>query len=350
MSVQNFITTQPFQFENGAVLEELQIAYHTYGTLNSEKSNVVWVCHALTANSDVFDWWPGLFGEHDLFNPNDYFIVCANILGSHYGTSNPLSINPKTQSPYYLDFPSFTIRDIVKANQLLADHLAIQEIDILIGGSLGGQQVLEWAVAKTIKINNLIPIATNAQFSPWGIAFNESQRLAIEADPTFYENKINGGDRGLKAARSIALLSYRTYTAYNSTQAETDHDKTTNYKASSYQDYQGDKLVKRFNAYSYYYLTQAMDSHHLGRNRKSVIDALSSITANTLVVGIPSDLLFPSKEQEFIAQHIPNACYKELESFFGHDGFLIETKTLTQFIQQFLEQQPKKTAQQSDSV
>lgn len=337
MSVKNFNYNEPFRFENGAVIDELQIAYHTYGELNSERSNVVWVCHALTANSDVLDWWPGLFGEQDLFNPNDYFIVCANILGSHYGTTNPLSINPSTGEPYYLSFPNFTIRDIVKANQLLADHLGISSIEVLIGGSLGGQQVLEWAVAKTIKINHLIAIGTNAQFSPWGVAFNESQRLAIEADATFFDKKINGGDKGLKAARSIALISYRTYKAYNTTQSETDSDKTDDYKASSYQAYQGDKLVKRFNAYSYWYLTKAMDSHHLGRNRKSVEDALSNISAKTLVIGIPSDVLFPSSEQEYIAKHIPNASYYALESFFGHDGFLIETKTLTQVIQQFLQ-------------
>lgn len=346
MSLQVYEYGQEFPLESGKKLPSLQIAYHSYGRLNEDKSNVIWVCHALTANSDVFDWWPGLFGEDEFFNDKDYFIVCANVLGSHYGTTNPLTTNPETGEPYYLDFPQVTIRDMVQAHQLLANHLGIQEINTLIGGSLGGQQVLEWAASKLIKINNLIAIGTNAFFSPWGIAFNESQRLALAADPTFFERKLDAGQNGLKAARSMALLSYRTYNAYGVTQVESDHDKTDSYKASSYQAYQGDKLVKRFNALSYYYLTKAMDSHHLGRNRGAVEEVLHSLEGiNTLVVGIPSDVLFPPQEQEFIAKNIPNAEYYELHSFFGHDGFLIETKTLTQVISNFLEKNNSKADQ-----
>lgn len=213
----------------------------------------------------------------------------------------------------------------------------------MIGGSLGGQQALEWVAAKTIAVNQLIVIGTSAQSSPWGIAFNESQRLSIAADPTFFSNTVDGGVNGLKAARSIALLSYRNYQTYTKTQEETDAEKSDSYKASSYQQYQGDKLVKRFNAYSYWYLTKAMDSHHLGRNRDSVAKTLQSFTPKTLVVGIPTDVLFPSSEQEFIANNIPGAAYYELNSFYGHDGFLIETKTLTEVIGQFLQRTPKTT-------
>ena len=347
MSAKIFEYGQSFQLESGKKLSDLQIAYHSYGQLNEDKSNVVWVCHALTANSDVFDWWPGLFGENELFNDKSYFIVCANVLGSHYGSTNPLSLNPETNEPYYHDFPQFTIRDIVAAHQLLANHLGINSIDTLIGGSLGGQQVLEWAAAKTINIHNLIAIGTNAQFSPWGIAFNESQRLALTADPSFYERRADAGINGLKAARSMALLSYRTYNAYGVTQVETDHDKTDLYKASSYQSYQGDKLVKRFNALSYWYLSKAMDSHHLGRGRGTVEQVLKSIdNLNCLVIGIPSDVLFPPQEQEYIAKNIPNAEYYELHSFFGHDGFLIETKTLSQVIGNFIEKHKNEKADQ----
>lgn len=343
MSLKYYKSETAFQFENGATIDELTVAYHTYGTLNEKKDNVVWVCHALTANSDVFDWWPGLFGENELFNPQDYFIVCANVLGSHYGTTNPLSINKQTGKPYFLDFPQFTIRDIVAVNQRLADYLGIQQIEILIGGSLGGQQALEWVAAKTIAVNQLIVIGTSAQSSPWGIAFNESQRLSIAADPTFFSNTVDGGVNGLKAARSIALLSYRNYQTYTKTQEETDAEKSDSYKASSYQQYQGEKLVKRFNAYSYWYLTKAMDSHHLGRNRDSVAKTLQSFTPKTLVVGIPTDVLFPPSEQEFIANNIPGAAYYALNSFYGHDGFLIETKTLTEVIGQFLQRTPTTT-------
>lgn len=325
-----------FNLENGKKLKELEIKYHTYGTLNAKKDNVVWVCHALTGNSDVFDWWRGLFGENRLFNPKDHFIVCANILGSPYGTTNPLSINKVTGQPYYLSFPEFTIRDIVAAHQLLADHLNIKDIDLLIGGSIGGQQAMEWAISEPKRIQKLVLISTNAQHSSWGIAFNESQRLAITSDRTFYSQRPDGGHKGLKVARSIALLSYRTYGTYGSTQMEVNSDKLGDFKAASYQNYQGEKLVKRFNAYSYWYLTKAMDSHHVGRKRNSIEDALKKIQAKTLVIGIEKDILFPIEEQIYLAEKIKNARFYTLNSFYGHDGFLIDTEILTQEIGNFI--------------
>ena len=325
-----------FILESGKKIKGLQIGFHIYGKLNKERDNVIWVCHALTANADVLDWWKGLFGANTLFNPDEYFIVCANILGSPYGTTNPLSINPETDAAYYLSFPQFTIRDLVKAHQLLANELGINNINVLVGGSLGGQQALEWAIDQPDRIKNLVLVATNAKHSPWGIAFNESQRMAITADRTFYTNAPNGGAKGLKAARSFALLSYRNYKTYAVTQQEEQTNITDNYRASSYQNYQGEKLVNRFNAYSYWYLTKVMDSHDVGRNRKGVEKALSLITAKTLVIGIKSDHLFPVEEQQYLFQHIPKAAFAELDSFYGHDGFLIETEALTNVIRSFL--------------
>ncbi|MGK6351138.1 homoserine O-acetyltransferase family protein [Parapedobacter sp. DT-150] len=336
MSIHTFNYSKTFKLENGRRIQNLKIAYHTYGTLNERKDNVVWVCHALTANADVFEWWPGLFGEKDLFNPKDYFIVCANIIGSPYGSTNPLSINPATELPYYLSFPQFSVRDLTAAHRLLADHLAIDKIAIAIGGSLGGQQALEWAIADPDRIGNLVIVATNAAHSPWGIAFNESQRLAISTDRTFYADRPDGGAKGLKAARSIALLSYRGYDTYGATQLESTNDKQDDFKASSYQHYQGEKLVKRFNAYSYWFLSKAMDSHNVGRGRTSIEHALRGIKAKTLVIGINTDLLFPVEEQQFLATHIPGATYAEISSFYGHDGFLIETKRITETIVNFL--------------
>ncbi|GAA4169486.1 homoserine O-acetyltransferase family protein [Sphingobacterium ginsenosidimutans] len=328
---------EPFVFENGKEFVDLQISYEVFGELNADRSNVIWVCHALTANANVLDWWPGLFGANDLFNPNDYYIVCANVIGSAYGSSNPLSINPATGQPYYLSFPEFTVKDLVNAHQLLAAHLDINQLEVLIGGSLGGQQALEWAASNTIAINQLIVVGTNAVHSPWGIAFNESQRLAITADRTFYANHPDGGKKGLKVARSIALLSYRNYITYDHTQRDEDDNKVNGYKAASYQNYQGEKLVKRYNAYSYFYLTKAMDSHNLARGRASLEVALNGISCPTLVLAVNTDVLFPPAEQRFIAQHIPNATYQEIESSYGHDGFLIETKKLTAIIHNFLE-------------
>ncbi len=328
--------TKPFCLESGKKITDLEIKYHTYGTLNANKDNVVWVCHGLTANSDVFDWWKGLFGDNCLFNPKEHFIICANILGSNYGTTNPLSLDKATGLPYFLSFPDFTVRDLAKSHQILADHLGLTQIGLVIGGSLGGQQAMEWAILEPKRIKKMVLIATNAQHSAWGIAFNESQRLAITCDRTFYSQTPSGGSKGLKVARSIALLSYRSYGTYAATQLEVTSDKINDFKAASYQNYQGDKLVNRFNAYSYWYLTKAMDSHHVGRQRPSVEDALKQIQAKTLVIGIVNDILFPIEEQQFLAKNIPNARFIELNSFYGHDGFLIETEILTKEIGNFI--------------
>ncbi len=341
-TISTYNYTKTFKLESGKKLRKLDVAYRTYGKLNTKKDNVIWACHALTANSDVLDWWDGLFGNNALFNPDEHFIICANVLGSHYGSTNPLCDDPVTGLPYYLSFPEFTIRDLVSAHQLLAKHLGIRQIKVLIGGSLGGQQALEWAIADQGLIDNLIVIASNAVHSPWAIAFNESQRLAITADRSFYAQKPDGGLKGLKVARSIALLSYRTYDAYSATQLESVNDKTNNYRASSYQNYQGEKLCNRFNAYSYWYLSKAMDSHNLGRGRQSVAEALKLVRSNTLVIGIENDVLFPLSEQKYLAENIPGASFYTLRSAYGHDGFLIETDTLTNVIGNFLKESVNK--------
>lgn len=325
-----------FQLESGLSLPQLSIAYHTYGTLNADKSNVIWVVHALTANSDVLDWWKGLFGEEDLFNPREHFIVCANNLGSCYGTTGPLSIRPDTAEPWYGYFPRITIRDMAQTLELLRQHLGIETIHTLIGGSQGGQIAQEWALQQEQLTQKLILIATNAQHSPWGIAFNESQRLAIKADRTYFSNTVNGGEKGLQAARSIALLSYRNYHTYQSTQKYDGFASLQDQPAASYQRYQGEKLVKRFNAYSYVRLSEAMDSHHVARERAySVESILNELEAHTLVIGLSSDLLFPPTEQKLLARGIKGAIYREIDSLYGHDGFLIETAKLTDLIKEF---------------
>jgi homoserine O-acetyltransferase/O-succinyltransferase len=328
-----------FHLENGQYLKDIEIAYHTFGNLNADKSNVIWICHALTANSDPSEWWKGLVGSNYLFNEKKHFIVCANILSSCYGSTSPLHINPETNQAYYHLFPDITLRDMVKAHQLLAKHLGIKKINTLIGGSLGGQQALEWAIEDKEKFEHLILLATNAVHSPWGIAFNESQRLAILADRSYYSQQETGGQKGLLAARSIALLSYRSYNAYHQSQKENNNNKTKDFNASSYQKYQGEKLVNRFNAFSYVALSKAMDSHNVGRNRESIEKALSEIKAKTLCIAIKSDILFPPSEQYFLSEYIPNATYTEIESEYGHDGFLIETESISKVIKAFFQKQ-----------
>ncbi len=325
----------PFLLESEDYLPELEIAYNTYGEFNPERNNVIWVCHAFTANSDVFDWWKGLFGENCFYNPDDYFIICANKIGSCYGSTGPLSQNPNTGKPWFHSFPEITIRDMVNAHEILRKHLGIEKIHTVLGGSTGGHQALEWSIMNPGLIDNLVCIANHARSSPWSIAFSQSQRMAIEADQTWQENSPDAGLRGLAAARSIALLSYRNYQTYFETQCEESDEKITGYRAMSYQVYQGRKLVKRFNAYSYMRLLNAMDSHNICRKRESIDNVLGSIIARTLVIGILSDYLFPVREQLFLTERIPGATFAGIESLYGHDGFLIEKDKIKTAISRF---------------
>jgi len=335
MSKQFFTSRQPLKLETGQTLNSIDIVYHTAGTLNADKSNVIWFCHALTANSDVLDWWNTLCGEGLTFDPSKYFIVCANFIGSCYGSSGPLSINPEDGKPYFSRFPQVTIRDMVQAHIALRKHLNIPKIKALIGGSMGGYQVQEWALMEPEAIEQIILLATGAQESAWGIAIHTAQRLAIETDITWKDLNQQAGARGLKTARAIGMLTYRNYEQFAQNQTDTEH-KLDNFKAASYIDYQGEKLVKRFNAYSYWILTKAMDSHNVGRNRGNVDEVLKTIRAKTLIIGISSDFLCPVAEQKFLAKHIPGAHYVEINSPYGHDGFLIEGKQIGDAITQFL--------------
>ncbi|MBN8851771.1 MAG: homoserine O-acetyltransferase [Sphingobacteriales bacterium 50-39] len=327
----------PFELESGESLPGITIAYNTYGVLNKDGSNVVWVCHALTANSDVAAWWPGVVGPSDVITPDKYFIVCANILGSCYGSTGPLSEDPRTGKPYYHEFPMITIRDMVKAHILLRKHLGIERIHLLMGGSMGGYQALEWAVMEPERIGKLFLIATSPTESAWGIAIHTAQRLAIEADSTWLEVSPKAGSKGLKAARAIGILTYRNYGIMVQKQTDPDPEKLDNYRASSYITYQGDKLVNRFNAYCYWLLTKAMDSHHLARGRgRSVEEMLRSITQPSLVIGIGSDILCPLEEQRFIARNIPDAQLVEIDSVYGHDGFMVEGGTIARHLGEWM--------------
>lgn len=326
-----------FTLENGSILPSIRIAYHTYGKLNATKTNVVWVCHALTASSDVADWWKGLVGDGSLINPSDHFIICANILGSCYGTTGPTCIDESTEKPYYASFPQITIRDMVQSFILLRKHLEIDKIHLLMGGSMGGYQVLEWAIMEKELIEKLFLIATSPSESAWGVAVHTAQRLAIEADYTWKDHSPNAGAKGLKAARAIGMLTYRNYGTFQEKQTDPDPEKMDDFKASSYLNYQGDKLVKRFNAYSYWLLTKAMDSHHLGRGRGGdLIKVLQSIFQPTLIIGIHSDILCPLDEQKFMSDHIPNAKLIEINSSYGHDGFIIETEQITKHLKNWM--------------
>ncbi len=328
----------PFPLERGGVLPTLRIAYHTYGTLNETKENVVWVCHALTANSEVADWWPHTVEKGRFLDPERHFVVCANILGSHYGTTGPLSINPQTGEPWYDTFPKLSMRDVVRAHRLLADHLGISRIKVLIGSSVGGFQAVEWAVSEPEFIDRLALIATAPKATPWQIAIDQTQRMAILADQTYGTKSPEAGKAGMAAARAIGLLTYRGPEGYNLTQQEHETGpRYADFRACTYQSYQGEKLCRRFDAYSYMAILDTFDTHDVGRGRGGVDEALQRISARTLVVGITTDLIFTPEEMRTLTSQIAGSCYHEIASPFGHDGFLVEHEQLNQILMPFME-------------
>lgn len=332
-----FTCSCPFTLESGYRLPGYHLAYHTYGTLNAKGDNAVWVFHALTANSDAADWWSGLVGEGKLFDPARYFIVCVNIPGSCYGSIGPLEKIPFTSEVFYHDFPLFTTRDMIRAYQPLRQFLGIRKIFAGIGGSMGGQQLLEWAIEEPSLFEHIIPLATNAVHSPWGKAFNAAQRLCIETDPTWQQSTPTAGTEGMKTARSVALLSYRHYHTYGQHQQDHNNEALLGFRSESYQRYQGEKLARRFNAFSYYRLSQSMDAHNVGRGRAGVAEALRKIEARALVFAIRSDILFPPEEQVFLAEQIRDARFHLIDSIYGHDGFLLEFDAIQEEVVRFLD-------------
>ncbi|MCM1377381.1 MAG: homoserine O-acetyltransferase [Clostridium sp.] len=326
----------PLGLECGDLLPSVDIAYHTYGTLNDSRDNVVWVMHALTANSDVADWWPHTVEAGKFLDPNKYFIVCANVLGSCYGSTGPASIIPGTDTPWYDKFPRITVRDMVACHKLLAQHLGISRMYAMIGASLGGFQALEWLVSDPDIAEFAVLCATDCRCSPWEAAFNESMYMTMRLDPTLYDHTPSGGMEGLAAARSIALLSYRGPYAYNQTQPDPDNrDNPFEHRAHSYQRYQGLKLCRRFSPWSYIRLCESADAHDVARGRDSMVEVLGRVKAKTIVVSISSDILFPPSIVEHLARMIPGATYRMIHSEFAHDGFLIEHDKLNSLIQDF---------------
>lgn len=321
---------KPLELESGGSIQNFELAYQTFGKLNKDKSNVVWVFHPLSANTDVTDWWAGLFGPQKVFDTGKYFVVCTNAIGSPYGSSKPKN----------LQFPNYTIRDVIKANLELAEELKIYDVFTCIGASFGGNLALEFSYSYPGEIENLVLVASSAKESAWAIAIHESQRIALKSDPTFGQE--GGGENGMKAARAAALLNYRTADSFINQQTD-NGEKVEDFKAASYIRYQGDKFVKRFDALSYYYLMNCLDSHNIGRQRGGSINALRKIKSNTLVVGIKTDVLVPTSLQRLLVEHIPNSKYVELDSSYGHDAFLVEQDYLNEKIEEFIWQRKKLT-------
>jgi homoserine O-acetyltransferase len=350
-------SSDPLRLENGKSLDQCTVAYETHGKLNSDGTNVVLICHALTGDAHVggeavytddvlhaapllrtmksnqLGWWDGVVGPGKLFDTEQFFVVSSNILGSCYGTCGPASLNPDTKRSYKTEFPQITIRDMVNVQYRLMIALGVQQIALVTGGSLGGMQAIEWAIMYPEMVKSLVPIATAAQHSAWCIGINHLGREAIVNDPVW-----NNGNyevqpvNGLALARKIGMVSYRSDIIFNLRFARErvgNNGRPKNiFQVESYLNYQGEKLVKRFDANCYLYLTHAMDHHDIARGRGSVEAALASIRAKTLCVGIDSDILYPVHEQKSIARCVPDSRYAEIKSEYGHDAFLIEFEQL----------------------
>jgi homoserine O-acetyltransferase len=329
--------SSPFELEYGEILEQVQVQYHSFGTLNNARDNAVLVCHALTANSDVSDWWAGLFGIGKTLDPSKHFIICANNLGSPYGTTSAKSINPATQKRYALDFPFFTIRDAARLQLDLLHHLNIAKLAFIMGGSCGGNIAQEIAYLADLPIEKMVLMCCSAQETPWVIGIHEAQRVAMKIDDSLYEYSADAGQRGLYASRAFALSFYRSHPSIKLRQSEDHLDKIDDFKASSYIRYQGQKFIDRYDAHCYYTQLTFLDTHHIGRGRSSIENALSQIKIPTLCIGFDTDLLIPVAEQKYLAQHLADGRYVEVKTLFGHDAFLIETGQLDPIILGFVE-------------
>ncbi len=348
--VELFDEKNPFGLESGIQLAPVHVAFETYGKLNREGTNAILVCHALTGDAHAagmdsegrVGWWDGVIGEDKGLDTSRYFVVCTNFLGSCYGTTGPTSPNPATALPYGNAFPAFSVRDMVRLQYQLLRSLGVHRLVTITGGSLGGMQVLEWALMYPDFVESIIPIATAARHSAWCIALNEVARLAIRnAEGRLRANGHATAEPGLALARMIAMISYRSRASFEqrfSRNVRTLGDGSSLFEVESYLHYQGDKLVRRFDAATYVGITHAMDGHDVTRGRGNLQETLGSIRARALCIGIDSDVLYPVVEQAEIAAHIPNARYAEIHSIHGHDAFLMEFEQVNRIVREFLEE------------
>lgn len=326
-----------FKTESGYEFPELRVKYKTWGKLNEAKDNCVLVCHALTGNADVESWWGGMLGPGLPFDSDKYFIVCSNILGSCYGSSGPEDMSPESGLPYRGTFPVCSVRDNVQAQiHLLQDHLGVKSVYCGIGGSLGGMQILEHCIMGGDFVKSGIAMVTGGYQHAWNIAISESQRQAIYADPDWNDgNYVTHPDRGLAVARQMAMITYRTHSAYANKFGRTMRDGR--FEVENYLHAQGRKIKERgFNAGTYVAITKTMDTHDVGRGRGDYFEILKSIKQPMLLVGIDSDNLHPPSEQVELADHIPDSQLMIIHSSEGHDGFLLEQKVIGRSIVGFL--------------
>lgn len=327
---------EPIRLESGQRLDAVRIAYRTWGTPRPS-GNTVLICHALTGSADADAWWPDIIGEGRAFDPRRDFIVCSNLLGGCYGTTGPVSLRPGTRERYRAAFPRVTVRDMVEVQRRLLDHLGVERLSVVTGPSLGGMQALEWAAMYPERVESIVPIGVGGRHSAWCIAMSEAQRHAIYADSDWaggYYTDDRPPERGLAAARMMAVCSYRSWHSFERRFGREQRDDGE-FQMQSYLRYQGDKINRRFDANTYVRLTQAMNDYDLSRGRGAYPAALAEIRQRALVVSISSDALYPPHEQRLLADSLANARYEILDSPEGHDGFLTQSAELGELIARF---------------
>jgi homoserine O-acetyltransferase len=326
-----------FKLESGARLPDVVIAYQTWGDIRNAEERTILVCHALTGSADVDAWWPGLIGTGRAFDPARDFVICSNILGACYGTTGPVSFKPGSRERYRADFPAISVRDMVRLQSRLLDHLGIAMVELVTGPSLGGMQALEWAAMYPERVGSLVPIGVGARHSAWCVGISESQRAALQADANWndgYYSDEAPPTAGLAAARMMAVCTYRSWQSFNERFSRARRADGL-YEVQSYLRHQGEKFNGRFDANAYVTLTHAMHTHDLGRGRGGCRAALGRIEQPALVISVSTDTLYPPAEQLELAELLPNADYDVLHSAHGHDGFLVETEHLSRLISEF---------------
>ena len=356
----DFDTERSFILESGHALDGVTIAYETWGTLDGDGSNAVLICHALTGDSHAYDphlskrgWWQGVIGPGEAIDVNRYFVVCANVLGGCQGTTGPASRDPSTGRRWAASFPPVTIRDMVRTQARLADHLGVRRWLCVIGGSMGGMQALEWGTMYPGRVRSIAPLAVGCSASPWQIGWSAVGRAAIALDPhwrggDYYDAAPDEGPHeGLALARAVAQITYRSEELFaerfgrSLMRAGEQFGLWDRFSVEGYLDYHGEKLVRRFDANSYLLLNKAMDTHDIGRGRGGLQRAVARITAPVLVVSISSDALYPPRQQAELRDLLVAAdgdCrYVLVESPHGHDGFLVETGAVSAALAEFLE-------------
>jgi len=352
-----YFTFESLALENGERLAPVTIAYETYGALDEKKSNAILIVHALSGDAHAAGihegqnnpgWWDSMIGPDKAFDTNKYFVICSNILGGCKGSTGPSSINPKTQKPYALDFPEISINDMVNCQKHLIDHLGIEKLLTVVGGSMGGMQALSWLINYPERILSAIPIATAARHTPQQIAFDEVGRQAIMADPNWDSGNYYGKQapsKGLAVARMIGHITYmsdasmREKFGRQKKNGALPYKFTADFEVEGYLHYHGDNFVKRFDANSYLYITEAMDNFDASGG-KDLYEALEGAKARVLVIAFKSDWLYPAYQSKEIVTACKlsglKATYCEIDSTYGHDAFLLETEQETHLIKHFL--------------